>query len=312
MSSGGFNIPANYEQINLYNSSFSPSTIHCRDTRLQAYFRKYLLQKAMSIYEWKIPENWDKDYFLYSLYGYGYVAVIDTEKFGVIPQWGAVGGYNVFYHPTYITIANPLLSALTKYIDIDCTIIKLQPDYSSIMDIVNYYADMLAMCSQSVTINLMNTQTATVFPADTKAMAESYKKMFDKVASGDPAIVVGKDLFSEDGTAKWTPFSQNVHNMYIADNILADMRKIEARYDTELGIPNSNTEKRERLVVDEVNSNNAETGLRAEMWLEELKDGVAKTNKMFGTDITVDWRVNPLEENEGGVDNGITDNNGIV
>ena len=110
----GVHIPASYEEINLYNGSFSPSTIHCKDTGLQRYFRKYLLQKAMSVYKWKLPETWDKDYFLYSLYGYGYIAVIDTEAFGVIPQWGAVGGYNVFYHPTYVMIANPLLPAMTR------------------------------------------------------------------------------------------------------------------------------------------------------------------------------------------------------
>lgn len=311
MPNGGINIPASYSEINLYNSRFSPSTIHCKDTGLQRYFRKYLLQKAMSVYKWTLPDTWDKDYFLYSLYGYGYIAVINTEKFGVIPQWGAVGGYNVFYHPTYVMIANPLLPAMTKYIDVDCTIIKFQPDYSSVMDIVNYYADLMALCSQSASINLMNTQTATIFPAENKAMAETYKKMYDRVASGEPAVVVGKDLFADDGSPRWMPFSQNVHNLYISDSILADMRKIEARFDTEIGIPNSNTEKKERLVVDEVNSNNAETGLRPQMWLDELKDGIEKTNSMFGLRISVDWRVNPLDERSM-INNGASDDNGTV
>lgn len=307
----GVNIPANYEQINLYNSSFSPSTIHCKDTKLQAYYRKYLLQKIMAVYKWGgIPETWDQDYFLYSMFGYGYVAVFDTDEFGVIPQWGALGGYNVFYHPTYVLIANPLLPAMTKYIDQDCTIIKIQPDYSSMMDIVNYYADLMALCSQSMSINLLNTHTATIFPASNKAQAESYKKMFDRVASGEPAVVMDKNLFDESGNPVWMPFSQNIHNTYISDKLLENMRVIENRFDSEIGIPNSNTEKRERLIVDEVNSNNSETVLRPLMWLDEMRDGIRKTNDMFGLNISVDWRINPI--NNGGETNGDSVNSGIV
>ena len=289
-----FQIPAMYDTKNLFNSMVSPSTVHCRNTQLQRYFRRYLMQKAISVFKWKLPDTWDKDYFLYTLYGYGYCAVINTEEFGVIPQWGALGGYNVFYRPTYVIITNPLIKEMKRpTIGIDCTIIKLQPDYGSITDLVNYYADMLALCSESIGINMINSHVSTVFPAANKAMAESYKKMYDKIASGDPAVVVDKNLFDDTGKPVWTPFQANIKNEYIADNILADMRKIEAQFDQDIGIPTANTEKRERLIVDEVNSNNVETAIRSEFWLEQIKKSVEETNTMFDTEISVDWRVNP-------------------
>ena len=265
----------------------------------------------MSVFKWTLPETWDEDYFKYVLFGAGYVVVFDTEEFGVIPQFGTLGGYNVFYRPTYAIITNPLLSSVKKNIGVDCEIIKLQPDYSSVMDIVNYYADMLALCSQSVAINLLNTHTATVYPATNKTMAESYKKMFDKVASGEPAVIMDKSLFDETGKPVWTPFERDVKNLYISDTILADMRKIEARFDTDIGIPNNdNQDKRERLIVDEVNANNAETGTRAEMWLDNLKKGCEKANTMFNLTLSVDWRVNPL--NYGGVSDGVSNRNGAI
>ena len=252
------------------------------------------MQKAISVFKWQLPDTWDKDYFLYTLYGYGYCAVINTEEFGVIPQWGALGGYNVFYRPTYVIITNPLIKEMKRpTIGIDCTIIKLQPDYGSITDLVNYYADMLALCSESIGINMINSHVSTVFPAANKAMAESYKKMYDKIAAGDPAVVVDKNLFDDTGKPVWTPFQANIKNEYIADNILADMRKIEAQFDQDIGIPTANTEKRERLIVDEVNSNNVETAIRSEFWLEQIKKSVEETNTMFDTEISVDWRVNP-------------------
>lgn len=61
------NIPAMYGDIDLYNSSFSPSTVHVQNTALQRYFRKYLLQKAISVFKWTLPEEWDEDYFKYTL-----------------------------------------------------------------------------------------------------------------------------------------------------------------------------------------------------------------------------------------------------
>lgn len=294
---GSLSVPMDYSNKNLYNAAMSPSTVHCRNTNLQFFYRRYLMQKAISVFKWDIPETWDKDYFLYTLYGYGYCAVLNTEEFGVIPQWGALGGFNVFYRPTYVIITNPLIKGMKKpTIGIDCTVIKLQPDYGSITDLVNYYADMLALCAESVGINMINSHVSTVFPAANKTLAESYKKMYDKIAGGEPAVVVDKNLFSDTGEPTWTPFQKNLQQEYIADKILADMRKIEAMFDTDVGIPNANTSKRERLITDEVNANNVETATRCELWLDNLKKACERTRDMFGIDISVDWRVDPKTE----------------
>lgn len=296
---GEFSIPLSYDNKNLYNSAMSPSTVHCRNTNLQHYFRRYLMQKAISVFKWDLPETWDRDYFLYTLYGYGYCAVINTDEYGVIPQWGALGGFNVFYRPTYVIITNPLIQGVKQpTIGIDCTMIKLQPDYGSITDLVNYYADMLALCAESVGINMINSHVSTVFPATNKTTAESYKKLYDKIASGEPAVVVDKNLFSDTGEATWQPFQANLQQNYIADKILADMRKIEAMFDTDIGIPNNeNQNKKERLIVDEVNANNVETATRCELWLDELKTACKKTRDMFGIELSVDWRVDPNVNN---------------
>ena len=287
-------IPASYDVINLYNSSFSPSTVHVKNTGLQRYFRKYLLQKAISVFKWKLPEEWDPDYFKYTLYALGYIAVLNTRSFGVICQGGALGGYNLYYRPSYIMITNPLLKeTITADIDRDCALIKLQPDYSSIMDIVGYYADQMALASEAMGINLVNVKTGVVFGAKDKAQAESYKKMYDKLADGDPAVFIDKNLLDDQGKPNWMPFVQNMGQQYITDKILSDIRKIEAMFDTDIGIPNANTDKAERLITDEVNANNTETATRCELWLESIRRGIDQANSMYNLQLSVDWRVNP-------------------
>lgn len=304
--------PYYYKYINAETSQVTPSTVHVKDSGLCRYFTKYLLQKAMSVFEWDLPETWNKDYFLYVLYCWGYVAVINTDKFGVIPQGCGLKGYDVFYAPTHAVIANPLLSGILEpRIGTQCELLKLQPDFSGILDLVGHYAEQMALASQSVSVNLLNSKLSYVFTAKTKTLAESLKKMYDQIASGEPAVVIDSRLKNAaDGEETWKAFEQNVGGNYIVTNLLADLRKIEAMFDTEIGIPNANTDKRERLIQDEVNANNIETYSKCAMWLENLQDACKRVNDMFGLSISVRWREIPMIG--GGADGGNAEPVGAV
>lgn len=304
--------PYYYNYINAETSQVTPSTVHVKDSGLCRYFTKYLLQKAMSVFEWDLPETWNKDYFLYVLYCWGYVAVVNTDKFGVIPQGCGLKGYDVFYAPTHAVIANPLLSGILEpRIGTQCELLKLQPDFSGILDLVGHYAEQMALASQSVSVNLLNSKLSYVFTAKTKALAESLKKMYDQIASGEPAVVIDSRLKNAaDGEETWKAFEQNVGGNYIVTDLLADLRKIEAMFDTEIGIPNANTDKRERLIQDEVNANNIETYSKCALWLENLQDACKRVNDMFGLSISVRWREIPMIG--GGVDGGNLEPAGAV
>ena len=304
--------PYYYNYINAETSQVTPSTVHVKDSGLCRYFTKYLLQKAMSVFEWDLPETWNKDYFLYVLYCWGYVAVVNTDKFGVIPQGCGLKGYDVFYAPTHAVIANPLLSGILEpRIGTQCELLKLQPDFSGILDLVGHYAEQMALASQSVSVNLLNSKLSYVFTAKTKALAESLKKMYDQIASGEPAVVIDSRLKNAaDGEETWKAFEQNVGGNYIVTDLLADLRKIEAMFDTEIGIPNANTDKRERLIQDEVNANNIETYSKCALWLENLQDACKRVNDMFGLSIAVRWREIPMIG--GGADGGNLEPAGAV
>lgn len=287
----GYGAPTFYDHQNAYNSILSPSTMHASDTGLQWYFRRYLLQKAIAVFKWKLPERWAKNYFLYCLYCWGYIAIVNTNKFGVIPQGCSLSGYDVMYQPTHATIANPLLRGILQpRIDVQCALIRLQPDYGGIMDKVNFYADVMALSAETVGTNLFNSKLAYVFGCTSKNQSETFKKMYDNIASGEPAQFVNKELFNEDGSPNWMIFNQNLKQTYIVSDVMDDMRKWELKFCSDLGIPNSNTEKKERLIEAEVESNDVEVKLWADLALEELQKGCKKANDLFGIDLSVDWR----------------------
>lgn len=300
-----------YDFINNYNGHIKPSSTHTGDNATSWYFKRYLIQKIISVFEFKnIPKTWSKDYFLYVLFIWGYIAIIETDKFGVIPQQGSLYGYDVFYRPTNITISNPLLRGITQpRIGTECALIRLQPDYGSCWDIVSYYADLLALCSESVGANLVNSKLAYVFACDNKTTAESFKKMMDAINQGEPAVFADKKLFNEDGKPNWDSFQNNLRQNYIAKDILEDMAKIDARFCSEIGIPNINIAKESGVTDNEVEANNIDTKTKASLWLETIRLGVEQANEMFGLDITVDFRFNA---DIGDYNNGTVINNGNV
>ena len=85
-------------------------------------------------------------------------------------------------------------------------------------------------------------------------------------------------------------FFQNLKQNYVAGDVLNDMAKIEQRFCTAIGIPNANTEKRERLITDEVQMNNMETTSLVNLWLGTMREDLKRVNEMFGLNISVNYR----------------------
>ena len=281
-----------YDFINRYNAKIKPSAVHSQENATTWYFRRYLIQKIISVYEFKgIPETWSKDYFLYTLFCFGFVAIVETDKFGVIPQHCSLYGYDVFYRPTNVNVVNPLLRGnLTPRIGTECALIRMQPDYGSCWDIVAYYADLLSLSTEALAVNLVNSKLAYVFACEDKTVAESFKKMYDQMNQGNPAVFADKKLFMEDGEPAWDTFQNNLKQNYIAKDILEDMTKIDARFCTEIGIPNVNMAKESGVTDNEVEANNIDTKTKASLWLDTIREGLDKANELFGLNLSVDFR----------------------
>ena len=292
-------MPYSYEMINLFNSSYSPSTLHTKNTQMFTFFKKYLLEKVMSVFEFELPEMWDKNYFLYSLFLNGYLAIVNTDKFGVICQHCGLRGYNIYYNPTHAIIVNPLLTGILEpKIGSQCSLIRLQPNYSGVSDIVNYYADNMAMTAETCEMNIMNSKLSFLFAVRGKSQAESMKKILDQVMRGELGVFYDEKLKMGNDNIPLDFFNNDLKKNFIAPELQDTLRRWEEMFCNEVGIPNIRSDKKERMIVDEVNSNNIECFTKAELWLETLKEGVEQTNKMFNLDLSV-----KLRHNEGGGNN---------
>lgn len=286
-----------YDQINAYNGEINPSTVRSQNTFLVAYYRRYLLQRATAVFDWKLPEEWDRGYFLFSLYMTGRVAVIETDAYGVIPQHCGLYGRGVQYEPTHAVISNPLLSGLLQpRIGTECAVIRLMPDWGGIMDIVSSYAEALALADEATSFGLINSKLAYVFLTKNKAGAETLKKLYDQISQGNPAVVVDKDMLSDDGKIPWEYFSQNLRENFIAPDTAELKRRLVCMFDTAVGIDaNLAYDKKERVNTAEVTANDHETYLNAAIWYDCLRKGVDLANSLFDLNLSVSWRITPEE-----------------
>ena len=285
-------IPAYYEQIDIYNGLIRPSSVHPNDNALALTFEKYLLQEVFSVYQFDgIPDDWNIDFFRYCLFMCGHIGVINTDKYGVICMNGTPQGRGLYYEPTNYLIANPLLQGILRpRIGQECAVIKIMPNWSGMYDLVHYYAGAMALCAEAAGMNINNSKLAYVFIAKDKAQAQSFKKLFDNIQSGDPAAFADEKLFDAEGNPRWVMFNQNLKDTYIAPEIMADLHRFKAMFLTEIGIPNVNFEKRERLITGEVSANNTETESKASLWIEEMRRGMKQANDLFGLQLSVKMR----------------------
>lgn len=279
-------LPFSYEQLNSHCGQVPQAFLHVHNTTISRFFKRYLLQDALSVFDWQVPDNWDKDYFRYVLMGFGHCVVFKTDLFGVIPQHASLYGYNVFYRPNKAMVANPLIQAKELRLGVDCTLIKLMPDWGSIADLVDYYGDLMALAYESMAVNILNTRLAYLIGVESKAEADTMKSIYDEVASGTPAVVYkGKQPSTKtairDNGRQWDTLLQNLKQVYIAQDLLDTLQGIRDEYLTHIGIPNLSERKKERVNTIDSQRNNIETKAKSQLWLEELQEGINETRAMF-------------------------------
>lgn len=281
------NPPYQYSYINSNYAETPQAFLRIHNTGASRFFRKYLMQDALSVFKWKLPENWDPDFFRYVLMGFGFVAVFKTDLFGVIPQNCTLSGYNVFYRPTKALVSNPLIGSVELDIGRNCELIKLMPDYSSVSDLIDYYSDLMALTYESLAVNILNSRLAYLIGVDGKADADTFKLVFDQILSGAPAVVYrkkapGTTLVKGAATADpWQTVLQNLKNTFISPELIDSLNGIRDEFLTAIGVPNLSERKKERVNTIDSQRNTVETQTKVDLWLEELKAGVERVKAMF-------------------------------
>lgn len=307
-------VPMNYEQINLQAGMYSPSPVKNRNNKSFDYFVRSLFQRATTVFEWELPEEWDgktKDFFLYCLFRFGYIVISDFEQFGLGFQPCGLSGYNFYYQPAKALVANPALNqSLELELGKDGQLLKLTPDYRGIWDILEFYAEKLSLLDNAVNMSLINNKYAFFLGARNKTAGMALKKMLDLVNKGEPAVVWDMKLLN-DPTDKEMPFQEwkrdHLKDSYLTTDQLLDFHTILNDFDAEVGIPTVPYQKKERMVTDEANAKLADGKARSVTWFETIQGSINEIKQLY-PDITLSCSMRYNTEGEPGQEMEVNEN----
>lgn len=271
--------------------SQKPTKVDAQNAERTLFYTDYLINILKGLFEVKCPEEWSIDFMLETLIRNGVFSIQDTTA-GILPLNCQPFGVNVFYRPTNVNIANPIIGTFTKTIGVDCTLIYLFDDkiFRSFMPLVNVYAAKLAMCDSSIDVNLLNSKVAFIIDCADKKQADEAKLIYDKISRGEPAVFYTDDAMMSPGGKRLVLNKVDVKNSFVADLIQNEKRTIMNEFLTMIGVNNVATEKKERLVTDEANANNEELYVDMAYVYRNIKKQVKLANKMFPT-INLDIKI---------------------
>ena len=313
--------PLNYDQINNVEGHLQPSMLKYCNSITFAYWQRSLFQRAISTIDFQnLPEGWEasvRDFFYWCVFSYGYVGVFKTDKFGLVFQPGGLKGFDFYYQPVEFIVANPKLKGMSGRFKIHekCELIKLTPDYKGIWDIINYYAMLLSALDSGIHMSIVNSKFAYLLGAKNKAAAEALKKAFDKIASGEPAVVLDNSLLQQDSQSKEEAWSflerSNLKQSYLTTDQLMDRSTLLSSFDAEIGIRSLHYNKKERLVTAEAESREQDSTARLDVWKATLDSSLELVNNMFNLNIKAELTYDDKEVSDG-TEQDNSDRNGKI
>lgn len=306
--------PLNYQNINLAAGRFSPSSQKSYNNLSFWYWSRSLFQRMASVIDFTVPKAWEgktKDFFIYCLFKYGFVAIFYDDKFGLSFQPAAPKGYNFYYQPTSVLVSNPLLNREYK-LGSDAELLKLSPDYYGYWDIIDYYAEKLSMLDVSINSSIVNSKVPYLLGAKTKGAAQALKKLLDQINKGEPAVIYDSRIFDDpsskgDASPFQTWFRDAMKTNYITTDLLQDFQTILNNFDREIGIPTVPYQKKERLVESEAQSTEIDAKARSIVWINTLESSIKEVKQLF-PDITLSARLRYGDVGKGGDESGQREN----
>lgn len=266
-----------------HKTNFDESLMNNR--RTYAYYIDRLTELALVMFEWKnVPDTIDVRYLELTLFRDGQAIFFKDEALGFLGLQCAVNGnFNVYRIPL-----RRRAYASNGYNNNDLTIdnsVIIYNNYlrtNSVRD-VKMFAQRLYDIDRSIDVNARAQKTPVMIQCEENqrlTMLNAYKE-FD---GNSPVIFADKNLdlngikvFKTDA-----PF--------VADKLYQLKTQYYNEALTYLGISNVNFEKKERLVSDEVSRQQG--GVIANRYgrLEMRRKACEEINKMFGLDMSVDYR----------------------
>lgn len=262
-----------------------------KGTYIQYYNR--LTELSTSMFDWRnVPDTIDVRFLELVLFTDGKAVFFKDEEIGYLALRCACNGpFNLYNIP--INRRAYAANGYNRQLDESNSVI-IYNNYlhtGSMLD-VKMFSKRLYNLDRAVDVNVNAQKTPVLIVCDEKQRL-TMKNLYMKYEGNEPFIFGEKNLNPNDAIKTLSTGAP-----YVADKLYQLKIQIWNEALTYLGISNVNTQKKERMISDEVGRSQGGVVASRYSRIQARKEAVQKINEMFGTNIEVEYR--ETENEEGG------------
>lgn len=240
---------------------------------------------CLSMFEWvNLPESMNARFLEQCLYYQGQASLLYDKDYGYLNTMASDGGYiNIYGLPTEIMCYsyrfNQRRSLYTTDVgeekDKECILVLNNYDRVPTSYTISLFAYRLAEAQRTADVNIKAQRTPILITTDQKQYF-TLKKMYEEYDGNTPAIFADKNLITPDALK-----AMKTDAPMIIKDVMDYKREIWNEFLTFMGISNL-SEKRERMISNEIDSNNELVNLNLQALLIPRKEACRQFNKKYG------------------------------
>ena len=240
---------------------------------------------CLSMFEWvNLPATMDARFLEQCLYYMGQGALLYDEEYGYLNTMASDGGYiNIYGLPTEINCYSYRFNQRRSLYTTDtgeekwkeCILVLNNYDRVPTAYTIELFAYRLAEAQRTADVNIKAQRTPILITTDQKQYF-TLKKMYEEYDGNTPAIFADKNLITPDALKALKTDAPEIFN-----DIMEYKREIWNEFLTFMGISNL-SEKRERMVSSEIDSNNELVNLNLQALLIPRKKACKQFNEKYG------------------------------
>lgn len=283
------------------------------DLNAVKFWKFYLRSLALSCFKWEgVPAGIDTRAIEYILLYFGIGAIFEESGGFMFAQAVQSDQLNMYYNPNKVILTTPNNNQYIRHsqawIDnssggivknADCALCFDNLDRTPIIPFINHYARRLARTDTLIDMNI-DAQSQPWLIAGEEEAKGNINRIIQKLKKKDRFIKINSRGFSGDSIQVL-----NTQSPYVSDKLTDTQKTIIDTFLTAIGCDNSNTDKKERVNVQETLSNNEQIMLLRNSRLKCRKDFAKKANELFGLDISVSWSVPHQAETAESLSDGV-------
>lgn len=245
-----------------------------------------LMELALNVFEWEnLPPSVDERFLELTLYEMGYCLYFNDEIIGNLALTCTIGGQLDVYRIPVLRRAYAVNGYNKMCSTKDSVLIFNNYLHTPTQLTIELFARRLYEIERAIDVNVKAQKTPTLI-LSSEQQRLTMRNLYMQYDGNEPFIFGDKNMDIEGIKSLKTDAP------FVADKLEILKHQIWNEALTFCGIENSNQDKKERLVSDEVGSNYGNIEAQRNVMLNVRKQACKKINAMFGTNIDVHFRSN--------------------